>query len=80
MAKLTLEVNGFAREVEADPSTTLAMLLREGLGLRGTKIGCGNGECGSGQVLVEVHAADVEELLSERPLFPPQGDAGGELR
>ena len=32
------------------------------------------------KLLVEVHAADVEELLSERPLFPPQGDAGGELR
>ena len=32
------------------------------------------------KLLVEVHAADVDELLSERPLFPPQGDAGGELR
>ena len=56
MAKLTLEVNGFAREVEADPSTTLAMLLREGLGLRGTKIGCGNGECGACTVLMEGRA------------------------
>ena len=54
MAKLTLEVNGFAREVEADPSTTLATLLREGLGLRGTKIGCGNGECGACTVLMVV--------------------------
>ena len=32
------------------------------------------------KLLVEVHTADVDELLSERPLFPPQGDAGGELR
>ncbi|EOD32705.1 hypothetical protein EMIHUDRAFT_455985 [Emiliania huxleyi CCMP1516] len=32
------------------------------------------------KLLVEVHAADVDELLSDRPLFPPQGDAGGELR
>tara|TARA_Y100001934_G_scaffold218070_1_gene259030 strand:- start:551 stop:1024 length:474 start_codon:yes stop_codon:yes gene_type:complete len=88
VAKLTLEVNGFAREVEADPSTSLAMLLREGLGLRGTKIGCGNGECGACTVLMEGravcsclvpagrangrHIATVESLGSPDEMHPLQ--------
>jgi len=56
VAKLSLEVNGLSRDVEADPSASLAMLLREGLGLRGTKIGCGNGECGACTVLMDGRA------------------------
>ena len=53
MAKLTLEANGQTREVEADPSLPLVTVLRDSLGLRGTKIGCGNGECGACTVLMD---------------------------
>ena len=47
-----LEVNGEAREVLADPRDTLLELLRDRLGLTGTKEGCGNGNCGSCTVLM----------------------------
>ena len=50
---VTLEVNGEPREVLADTRDTLLMLLRDRLGLTGTKEGCGNGNCGSCTVLVE---------------------------
>jgi aerobic-type carbon monoxide dehydrogenase small subunit (CoxS/CutS family) len=53
LAKLTLEANGQTREVEVDPSLPLVTVLRDSLGLRGTKIGCGNGECGACTVLMD---------------------------
>lgn len=56
---LTLTVNGVALNVTVEASTTLAELLRERLGLTGTKVGCGVGECGACTVLV-----DNEPLLS----------------
>ncbi|MBU6260528.1 MAG: (2Fe-2S)-binding protein [Burkholderiales bacterium] len=45
MAHLT--VNGQAREVDADPATPLLWVLREQLGLTGTKYGCGIALCGA---------------------------------
>jgi xanthine dehydrogenase iron-sulfur cluster and FAD-binding subunit A len=45
MAKLT--VNGQAVEVSAGPGTPLLWVLREQLGLTGTKYGCGIAECGA---------------------------------
>ena len=49
---LTLTVNGQPYEVDADPRTLLLHLLREDLGLRGTKYGCGEGECGACTVIL----------------------------
>ena len=46
MAKITLTVNGAPREISASPKTSLLSVLREQLDLRGTKFGCGVGECG----------------------------------
>ena len=43
----TLNVNGRALEVQADPSTPLLWVLREQLGLTGTKYGCGIAQCGA---------------------------------
>ena len=45
MARLT--VNGKAREVEAESDTPLLWVLREQLGLTGTKYGCGIASCGA---------------------------------
>jgi aerobic-type carbon monoxide dehydrogenase small subunit (CoxS/CutS family) len=42
-----LTVNGVARRVDADPRTPLLWVLRDDLGLSGTKYGCGLGVCGS---------------------------------
>ncbi|HEY7792782.1 MAG TPA: molybdopterin cofactor-binding domain-containing protein [Gaiellaceae bacterium] len=41
------QVNGVVREVEVSPTTTLLSLLRDDLGLTGTKNACEEGECGS---------------------------------
>jgi carbon-monoxide dehydrogenase small subunit len=46
------EVNGEATTALADPRDTLLELLRDRLGLTGTKEGCGNGNCGSCTVLM----------------------------
>jgi len=50
---ITCTVNGEAREVLADSRDTLLELLRERIGLTGTKEGCGNGNCGTCTVLVD---------------------------
>ena len=51
--KTTLTVNGNQVTVVIDPRMTLAELLREELGLTGTKVGCNRGECGSCTVIVD---------------------------
>jgi len=53
MAEVTLTVNGVRRAVGADPGTPLLWVLRDELGLTGTKYGCGEGLCGSCTVLEE---------------------------
>lgn len=47
MLLVHLRVNGEAHAVEADPSTPLLWLLRDHLGLTGTKFGCGIAQCGA---------------------------------
>lgn len=50
---ITLTVNGYEYEVYAHPTDTLAIVLREELGLTGTKIMCYEGECGACTVLMD---------------------------
>ena len=52
MKTITFTVNGKPQKVHVKPSWTLASVLREQLGLLGTKIGCGEGECGACTVLM----------------------------
>ncbi|HEX9081933.1 MAG TPA: (2Fe-2S)-binding protein [Holophagaceae bacterium] len=47
MPAFQLTVNGRRRSVDADPDTPLLWVLRDTLGLTGTKFGCGQGICGS---------------------------------
>jgi aerobic-type carbon monoxide dehydrogenase small subunit (CoxS/CutS family) len=47
MGKFTLQVNGQSHEVDASPETPLLWILRDNLGLVGTKFGCGIGQCGA---------------------------------
>ncbi|MEM9556585.1 MAG: (2Fe-2S)-binding protein [Acidobacteriota bacterium] len=49
-----LRVNGETHSVEAEPDTPLLWVLREELGLSGTKFGCGIAQCGA----CTVHLAD----------------------
>lgn len=45
-------VNGMKVKVLVNPYTSLAEILRDHLGLRGTKIGCNDGECGACTVIM----------------------------
>ena len=47
MARFTLIVNGQQREVDVPPDTPLLWVLRETLGLTGTKYSCGRALCGT---------------------------------
>ena len=45
-------LNGQQQTVDIDPRETLLFVLREKLGLRGSKYGCGEGECGACSILL----------------------------
>ena len=53
-----LTVNGIATQVESPGMRRLLDVLREDLGLTGTKEGCGEGECGACSVLVDGAVVD----------------------
>ncbi len=53
MAAIQLIVNGQKRSVEVDPDTPLLWVLRDTLGLTGTKYSCGAGLCGACTVLLD---------------------------
>ncbi|MGE5568466.1 MAG: (2Fe-2S)-binding protein [Rhodospirillales bacterium] len=53
MATIKLTVNGTARSLETEPERPLLEVLREDLGLTGTKYGCGEGQCGACTVLLD---------------------------
>jgi len=50
---LRLQVNGAIEEVDVDPATPLLWVLRDALGLVGTKFGCGIAQCGACTVHVD---------------------------
>jgi nicotinate dehydrogenase subunit A len=50
---VTLTVNGAPVEVRADGATPLILALRNELGLKGTRFGCGGEDCGACMVLVD---------------------------
>ena len=52
MARFTLRLNGTTRSLDVDGDTPLLWVLRDDLGLTGTKFGCGAALCGACTVLV----------------------------
>ena len=52
---LRLSVNGVETALEADPDTPLLYALRNDLELKGTRFGCGSGQCGACLVLIDGH-------------------------
>lgn len=80
---IRFRVNGKMVSVEADPSTPLLWVLRDHLGLTGTKYGCGVAQCGACTVHLggdavrscQVHLADLEEAeVTTIEGLSPQGD------
>jgi aerobic-type carbon monoxide dehydrogenase small subunit (CoxS/CutS family) len=56
MAAITIDVNGKKQTVQVDPDTPLLWVLRDTLGLTGTKFGCGMSLCGACTVHVNGEA------------------------
>src|SRR6266576_3454932 len=79
---LTLTVNGRAFTVHVDPATTLVEVLRQTLGLTGTKVGCDRGACSACTVWVdgEVAASCMTFALDvrDRQITTIEGLADGE--
>jgi len=85
---ISVTVNGVQTEVAVAPNTTLADMLREQLGLTGTKKGCEMGDCGSCTVILDGKPVNsclvlamqasgrtvttIEGLASEKGLHPLQ--------
>jgi aerobic-type carbon monoxide dehydrogenase small subunit (CoxS/CutS family) len=88
MATIRFTVNGKATSVDTEPDRSLLEVLREDLGLTGTKYGCGEAECGACTVLLDNRAVfscvtpvsdaqghkitTVEGLASDGTLHPVQ--------
>jgi len=88
IAGVSLRINGEQHALELDTRTSLLDLLRERLGLTGTKKGCDHGQCGACTVLVDgrranaclllavtldgVHVTTIEGLASDGDLHPLQ--------
>jgi xanthine dehydrogenase molybdenum-binding subunit len=69
LVPLSLTVNGVEVHLECGPAEMLADVLRVRLGLTGTKVGCGEAECGACTVLVD----DLPVLSCSYPALKAQG-------
>lgn len=88
MARIELVVNGKAHVVAVDPEKALLYVLRDDLGLTGSKYGCGEGQCGACTVLINGtavrscnmavenaagnHITTIEGLARDERLHPVQ--------
>lgn len=56
MTRIKLRLNGVVHEVEVEPRCTLVNVIRDKLGLTGTKQGCNGGVCGACTVIMDGRA------------------------
>ena len=68
---ISLRVNGATHEVDVEPSTPLLYVLRNDLGLRGPRFGCGLAQCGACTVIVNG--------VATRSCITPTSAANGEI-
>ena len=66
---MEIEVNGVRRSVQAGPDTPLLYVLRNDLDLKGSRFGCGAGQCGACFVLVDGRAMPSCDM----PLWSAEG-------
>jgi aerobic carbon-monoxide dehydrogenase small subunit len=62
--EITFLLNGNSTTVDVNPSHSALSVLRDGLGLTGTKEGCGIGECGACTILVDGKAVNACLMLA----------------
>ena len=77
MQELSLTVNGRPCTVHVDPATTLAEVLRDELGLTGTKIGCDRGACSACTVWLDGEVVASCMTLRARRARPADHDHRG---
>ena len=63
-----LTVNGSVHRIDADPQTPLLWIIRDHVGLTGTKFSCGIGQCGACTVHVDGRA--VPRIQAHKPPLP----------
>ena len=71
MSVVSLRVNGATHEVEIDPSTPLLYVLRNDLGVRGPRFGCGLAQCGACTVIIDG--------VATRSCVTPAAQVSGEI-
>jgi nicotinate dehydrogenase subunit A len=71
MATYRLRINGGERAVDTEENTPLLDVLRNACGLKGSRFGCGSGECGACHVLVD----GVSVPACDTPVWSVQGKA-----
>jgi aerobic-type carbon monoxide dehydrogenase small subunit (CoxS/CutS family) len=71
MSVVSLRVNGALHQVDIDPSTPLLYVLRNDLGLRGPRFGCGLAQCGACTVIVDG--------VATRSCIMPAAQVSGEI-
>lgn len=81
--EVTLEINGSRHELAVEPHWTLLRVLRDELGMMGTREGCGEGACGTCTVLVDGELAraclalavrlDGQAVLTVEGMSGPEG-------
>ncbi len=64
LLKISFDLNGTVQHIEVQPWDTALTVLRDGLGLIGTKEGCGIGECGACTIIVNGRAVNSCLLLA----------------
>ena len=80
--EINLKVNGRIHRVFVAPDTPLIYFLRNDLGLKGTKFGCGLGQCGACKILVDgkvVHSCRISvESVLDRDITTVEGIGSAE--
>ena len=80
---IEFELNGERQAVAAEPTRRLSSVLRDDLGLTGTKVGCGEGACGACAVLLDGKPVNSCLLLAGavvgRSVVTIEGIGGDEL-
>jgi aerobic-type carbon monoxide dehydrogenase small subunit (CoxS/CutS family) len=71
MTSIRLIVNGRTHPLDVDPETPLLWVLRETLGLTGTKYGCGAGLCGACTVLLDGEPARACQITAVQAVDKP---------